>query len=344
MYDVIVIGAGPSGSTAAKLLAERGYAVLLLERMKLPRYKSCSGCLIKKSIDLVKQYYNSDVPSEVTCSPTENKGMIFINDKGKTLHFPQPGLNVWRSSFDHWLSKQAVEHGATLWDHAPVISCEQDEEAVTVEIGGEHKCIEQARYIIDCEDITGSIKKKILNCNPAYITTYQTFNKGTIELDLHYFYAYLQPELSEYDAWFNVKEDMLVLGISVKDLANVRKYYDTFIRYMEQQHKLKISKQIKEDRWLMPHIRPGCQINYAKGRIFFAGEIAGWLNPMGEGISCGMESAFHLTQAMSENYEKPTKIEAAYRDKAASLLGYMKSQWSYTGRIAETFAEMQLSP
>ena len=42
MYDVIIIGAGPSGSTAAKILAEKGYKVLLIEKFKMPRYKSCS--------------------------------------------------------------------------------------------------------------------------------------------------------------------------------------------------------------------------------------------------------------------------------------------------------------
>ena len=47
-------------------------------------------------------------------------------------------------------------------------------------------------------------------------TTFQTFNRGTIQLDPHYFYAYLQPELSEYDAWFNVKDEMLVLEIISK--------------------------------------------------------------------------------------------------------------------------------
>ena len=40
MYDVIVVGAGPAGSTAAKVLAEKGLHVLLVERHKLPRYKS----------------------------------------------------------------------------------------------------------------------------------------------------------------------------------------------------------------------------------------------------------------------------------------------------------------
>src|SRR5512141_3090379 len=37
-YDTIIIGAGPAGSSAAALLAERGLRVLVLEREKFPRY------------------------------------------------------------------------------------------------------------------------------------------------------------------------------------------------------------------------------------------------------------------------------------------------------------------
>ena len=40
MYDVLIVGAGPAGSTAAKILAESGYKVMLAEKFKIPRYKS----------------------------------------------------------------------------------------------------------------------------------------------------------------------------------------------------------------------------------------------------------------------------------------------------------------
>ena len=50
MYDAVVVGAGPAGAAAAKALCEAGRRVLLVERFRLPRYKSCSGILIKKSL------------------------------------------------------------------------------------------------------------------------------------------------------------------------------------------------------------------------------------------------------------------------------------------------------
>ena len=104
MCDVIVIGAGPAGCAAAKVLAENGKNVLLLEECALPRYKSCSGILIKKSVELIKTYFGQEPPEAVTCAPAENCGMVFCTDRGKEYLFEQPGVNVWRSRFDYWLA------------------------------------------------------------------------------------------------------------------------------------------------------------------------------------------------------------------------------------------------
>lgn len=342
MYDVIVIGAGPAGSTAAKTLAENGYKVLLVEKFKMPRYKSCSGQLIKKSMDLVQTYFGEKVPDSVMCVPTENRGMIFTDDKGKSFCFEQEGVNVWRSSFDKWLADKAAEFGAEVRDNTVALSCQEEKGIVTVTLKGEHTYTEQARYVIDCEGVVGVLKKKLIAREPQYITTYQTYNQGSIDLDYQFFHAYLQPELSEYDAWFNVKDNQLVLGVSVKDSSKAEYYYARFIAYMKEKHNLQIDRQLKVDKWLMPHIRPGCVIDYGVGHILFAGEIAGFLNPMGEGISAGMESGHCAAKAIMKHFDDLDMVYSDYRASTDAMYNYMKRQWSFVASMAETFKEMCL--
>lgn len=339
MYDVIVAGAGPAGSTAAMALAQRGMRVLLLEKCRLPRYKSCSGMLIQKTLELTQLYFGAAVPDSVTCAPSENRGMIFTDDQGRETPFRQAGKNVWRSAFDNFLAQQAAQAGAKLQDGAAALRCQEAPDAVTV------TCKEgityQARYLLDCEGVTGMLRRQIRREKPEYITTYQAFYEGEIALDDHYFYAYLQPELSEYDAWFNVKDHMLVLGVSVKEPQHIDAYYPVFLDYMKRNHALKLGRQIKAERWLMPRILPGCPIDYGTRRILFAGEIAGFLNPMGEGISAGMESGHCAACAIAEHFTDPEAVLRDYRNRVDGLKRYMERQWNFVGRMAGTFRHMQ---
>ncbi len=342
MYDVIVIGAGPAGCTVSKLLAQKGCKTLLAEKLEIPRYKSCSGQLIKKSIDLVWKIFKESVPEKAMCSPTENRGMIFTNDKGREFRFEQNGLNVWRSSFDGWLAEKAAENGAEIRDNTMALDYDENENSVTVTFRGNSTYRESAKYLICCEGAAGNIKRKKFSKNSTpFITTFQTYNIGSIQLDHHYFYAYLQPELSQYDAWFNVKDGKLILGVSVNDNSRIRYYHQKFISYMEKKHQLKIEQQLKTDKWIMPHVQPDCSINCGVGRIFFAGEAAGFLNPMGEGISAALESSFHIACAVSENFENKEAVLSAYKNNLAPLHEHMKRQWNLVSGLADTFKHMK---
>lgn len=60
----IVVGAG---FTASKVLSKTGYNVFLIEKFKMPMYKSCLDVLIKKPMEFVKTHFNEDVPESAMC-------------------------------------------------------------------------------------------------------------------------------------------------------------------------------------------------------------------------------------------------------------------------------------
>ena len=54
-YDVVVVGAGPSGACLGYYLAKKGRKVLLLEKKKFPRDKICGDALCKTGIEIIKE-------------------------------------------------------------------------------------------------------------------------------------------------------------------------------------------------------------------------------------------------------------------------------------------------
>ena len=339
--DVLVVGAGPAGTTAAKVLAGKGFRVLLAERCKLPRYKSCSGVLIQKTMTLICQIFGKTPPALVTCSPAENRGMVFTDDRGKSYRFEQPGLNVWRDRFDFWLASEASRCGAEILDGTEVTDCKETDGGVLAALQGKKTGLVQAKFLVDCEGVTGVLKRKLTGGARDFITTFQTFNRGTVALDSHYFYAYLQPEFSEYDAWFNVKDDLLVLGVSVKDRGKISGFYQKFTAYLAEHHQLCIQEQLRQESWLMPRILPGCPVFTGSDRILFAGETAGFLNPMGEGISAAIESGYHAAYAIASAWETPEKAKERYRERIQPLAAYMRRHWDFTARLAAPFKNMK---
>ena len=289
--------------------------------------------IINKAISLVKDYFEGSIPDYVKCIPYENKGMVFTDNNGKETIFKQDALNVWRSKFDYWLIEKAIQAGAELRAETSAVSCKMTELGVELLVHAKEDYAVQADYLIDCEGVTATFKQAFCGKRLETITTYQTFNEGEIGLDPHYFYAYLQPQLSEYDAWFNVKDGMLVIGVAVKDPQNVALYYERFVRYMKEKHDINIIKEIKRDRWLMPYIRNRPIIDYGHERVFFAGEVAGFLNPMGEGIYSGIESGHSIAQAIIECYETSNAVINNYIEKVKPLRAYMERQWALVKRM-----------
>jgi geranylgeranyl reductase family protein len=111
-YDVIVVGAGPAGATLAYELARRGVGVLLLEKVKLPRYKCCAGGLTSKTVKLL-DFDISEVVEDVVhkVSFTFNLGSPYLGQHSQPLIY-----TVMRDAFDYFLVQKAQQLGAALMD------------------------------------------------------------------------------------------------------------------------------------------------------------------------------------------------------------------------------------
>jgi geranylgeranyl reductase family protein len=112
-YDVVVVGAGPAGSTAAKFLAEKGAKVLLIDKSRFPRDKPCGGVLSVRTLkrfsyisdDLIASYsFGGNIHS------SSLKHHILIKKDQSIAAF------VVRKDFDYGLVKLAIESGATFRD------------------------------------------------------------------------------------------------------------------------------------------------------------------------------------------------------------------------------------
>ena len=111
---------------------------------------------------------------------------------------------------------------------------------------------------------------------------------------------------------------------------------------MQDRHGLRIEQELKQDRWLMHRIRPGCAIDLGAGRVFFAGETAGFLNPMGEGVSSAIESGYQLATAILNHFDDHKAVLSVYGSAVTPLQAYMKRQWHLVSGMSAAFGEMKL--
>ena len=136
-YDAIVIGAGPSGSTAAAVLASKGRRVLAIEREKFPRYHVGESLIPYtyfplERIGMIERMKKSHFPSKYSVQFVSRRGNLsqpfyFFE------HLKHEAACTWqvlRSEFDQMLMDNAREKGAEVLEETKVTDTIDDNGAV----------------------------------------------------------------------------------------------------------------------------------------------------------------------------------------------------------------------
>jgi flavin-dependent dehydrogenase len=154
LWDVVVIGAGPSGALAACLLARRGMRVALLERATLPRTKVCGGCLNARGVGELESAGLGHVLGESMAVPLKSiefhRGNLNVPLRGAF------GVAVDRGVFDSTLVAAARNAGAVIFEGAharvsPDVNSEWREVELTIE--GIHRESLRGRVVIAADGL-----------------------------------------------------------------------------------------------------------------------------------------------------------------------------------------------
>lgn len=122
-YDLIVVGAGPGGTAAAKVAAEKKLKVLLLERGRTPGDKNMSGSYLFRNIseELFPGFQQADFHKGQIRIGGIDFRWLYDNDEKRYGIVAAPGADamrdmmmVYRNESDEWLANEAVKAGAEL--------------------------------------------------------------------------------------------------------------------------------------------------------------------------------------------------------------------------------------
>ena len=169
--DVIVIGGGPSGSTASTLLAQHGLKVELFEREHFPRFH-IGESLIPNTYRVLDRL--GMLPKLKGSHFVKKYSVQFVNQKGKLSepfylvdHRPHESSQTWqvrRSEFDHLMLNNARDHGVNVHEGARVLEVlfEGDKAVgVRVKVGDQPEREVRAKVVVDASGQSSMILDRL---------------------------------------------------------------------------------------------------------------------------------------------------------------------------------------
>ena len=306
--EVLVIGAGPAGSMLAYELARLGIDVLLLDKGKFPRKKTCAGGVNVRAARLLPFDLTPVVENIITgISFTRNLEEPFLRRSTGPLLYV-----VRRECFDQFLVEKARQAGALFFDGTLFLSLSPKSHAVVVETSS-GPC--QAQFVIGADGAQSVVAKSLeLMQGVPYILAMHSEvptalvpwpHPDLIHIDwgsLKRSYAYVFP-----------KKETLSLGAGGYNVepAKIKRYQRSFLATFWQKEEM---PPVSIAGFLLPLRPKRCPIQ--KGRCLLLGDAAGLIDPLiGEGIYYAIRSAQTaaplLAQALREKWNSLQACEQA---------------------------------
>ena len=314
-FDVLVVGAGPAGSTAAYRLVKAGASVLLADKARFPRDKPCGGGLTMRA---VRQLPFSVEPVVEDRTRRVRVGLDFRGRFERTTEQPLV-LMTQRARLDAFLAEQAAQAGAEFQDGARVNDLELLDDGVRATVNGRKV---GAQWLLCADGVNGTSSRAIgLDGERTYgVALEGNVPYGVVDEDEYRGRLFL--ELANVPGgygWVFPKSDHVNVGVGgwEREGPRLRQHLARFCReYGISESSL---ENVRGYRLPLLHARA----RLAKGHAALLGDAAGLVDPLsGDGIYEAFLSARLAAEAVVAG-----DLEAYDRELRRALSSQLAAAW-----------------
>ncbi|MFW9918107.1 MAG: geranylgeranyl reductase family protein [Candidatus Thorarchaeota archaeon] len=308
-YDVIIVGGGPAGSTAARRAALSGLSVLLLDKNEFPRNKPCAGgarFFVGELLDFsLNDVAHRKISGLSIFAPSGFRVDCIPEDRSK------PGITVMREEFDHLLLKKAIEAGAEILENKEVIDIQESTSNVSVTtMDGD---IYTGQFVIGADGVNSRVAKQL-----GFYSGWKTDSASVaLEIELEVGAKKVREICGEpggYDAdllllyfgeyahgytWCFPKRSVLSVGACCRQdrVRDLRAGYERWFSKFKDEYD--IEPEVLSDTSARFPVRPAERL--VKGRSLLIGDAAGLVDAFtGEGIPEAIQSGIIAASVMKE--------------------------------------------
>ncbi|MCL1946035.1 MAG: geranylgeranyl reductase family protein [Chitinivibrionia bacterium] len=324
-YDVIVVGAGPAGVTAALFAKKQGRSVLLLDKATFPREKICGDGLSTRAILTLKDLglYEKFLGE---CPVNKIDGVIFSSPNGATLPINYAkmgrtkdveGYTLNRIFFDNFMINEAKNEGIDVWENFEankfILNSKNEvcgiyafQTKTKKEFSFEAKIVVCACGIFP--KILKSINYKYPSAKKNVIGIKQYFKE--VECDEKMIEMHFIKSIVEGYLWiFPEKDDVVNVGFIIpekirrKRRINLKKELRNIILSPHFADRFKFAKEITKPKAAFLNLG-GTKVFKPKGGLIIVGDAMGLTEHFtGEGVGNAMFSAQKAAQVINSAFE-----------------------------------------
>jgi flavin-dependent dehydrogenase len=328
MFDVLIIGAGPSGSNLARLLAKNSptYRVGIIEKRALNqssettnRIKSCGG-LISEAAQIELAIQGLTLPSSIYVSPQFFKVHIIDMDNHLENDYPRHYLNIDRSAFDRYLF-HLIPDTVEKMDMTLVTEITQIPHGYRVQVVSPSGIkVYETKNLVAADGANSFTRKQLIKTYSGadYFSIQATFES---KQHFSHYLGVFDQSITDYYGWAIQKDNRIQIGC-----AFPRSEKAAHLKFQLLVNKLSAYEGINTSQMLNlegAHIERFNALEFAPVKLkgfYLMGEAAGAISPSSaEGISFALKTSRQLAAAFQLNHSnairkqylrliQPTKI------------------------------------